>query len=439
MKPPVPSRAALWIAALLIGFAIAASFWTALLPAWEAAIGVFCLAALADLVAARALPVRLELERFVPRSLPIGRWRDCILRIHNRTPFAARCEVYDHHPAGVEMEGLPFALAVPARGFAQAKYRIRPTERGDLVIAPAEARVRSPFGLWQTTSRIGTEQTLRCYPDFAELADFALFATENRLSNIGVLHRRRRGEGLEFHQLREYREGDAMRQIDWKATSRRGRLMSREYEDERDQQIVFLVDCGRRMMARDGTLSHFDQALNAVLLLAYVALRQGDSAGLLTFADSEPRYVPPRKSRSTLNQFLATLYDAQPTLRPPDYHAAAIELSRRLKRRSLVVVLSNLRDEDEDTLLPALALLERKHLVLFANLRESALDEVKSQPVRDLEGALLYSAGAAYERDRAGALQAVRASGAMLMETTPDQLAVTLVNRYLDLKRSGRI
>ncbi len=438
MKSPVPSRIALGVAAFLIAFGAVAAFWRELLPAWQIAFGVFALALLADLVAARTLPPRLELERFVPRSLPIGRWRDCIVRLHNRAGFAARCEVYDHHPAAVEMEGLPFALTVPANGFGQARYRIRPTERGDLTILPAEARVTSPFALWQLTARVGPTQVLRSYPDFAKVADYALFATENRLSNIGVLRRRRRGSGLEFHQLREYREGDAVRQIDWKATSRRGRLIAREYEDERDQQIVFLIDCGRRMMARDGTLSHFDEVLNSVLLLAYVALRQGDAAGLMTFADSEPRFVPPRKSRSTLNLFMNTLYDAQPTLRPPDYHAAAVDLSRRLKRRSLVVVLSNLRDEDEETLFPALALLERKHLVLFANLRESALDRVRAEPVKDLEAALRYAAGAMYERDRAEATQRVIASGAMLMETLPENLAVSLVNRYLDLKRSGR-
>src|SRR4029453_16669489 len=145
-----------------------------------------------------------------------------------------------------------------------------------------------------------------------------------------------------------------------------------------------------------------------VLLLAYVALRQGDAAGLMTFADSEPRFVPPPHARATPhpvmntahdprkppappNAFMNPLYDAQPTRRPPDYHAAAVELSRRLKRRSLVIVLSNLRDEDEETLFPARALLERKHLVLFANLRESALDRVRTEPVKDLEDALRYA------------------------------------------------
>ncbi len=288
MKLPVPSGRALALGAALVAAGVAVSWWKDATIAWQAALALFCTAAVADLFAARTMmPARLELERTVPGSVPIGRWRDCVLRLHNRGGFAVRCEVYDHHPAACEIEGLPVSLVVPARGFAQFRYRVRPTERGDLAFEPAHLRIASPLGLWQFPARAGAAQVIRSYPDFAELADYALFATDNRLSQIGVLQRRRRGEGLEFHQLRDYREGDAMRQIDWKATARRGRLIAREYEDERDQHIVFLVDCGRRMRARDGALSHFDQVLNAVLLLAYVALRQGDAAGLMTFASAE--------------------------------------------------------------------------------------------------------------------------------------------------------
>lgn len=438
MSWPLPSRRALVLAALLLAFAIIASWWKELIPAWQVVMVVSLATVLADLAAAHALPAQLSLARRIPGSLAIGRWRDCVVRIDNRGRFAVRCELYDHHPVSCEMAGLPFNVVIPAGGYAQTAYKVRPTERGSLTFSPAQARIASPFGLWDVNTRLGGGQVVRCYPDFAELADYALFATENRLSQIGVLRRRRRGAGLEFHQLRDYREGDALRQIDWKATSRHGRLIAREYEDERDQQIVFLVDCGRRMIDREGTLSHFDEVLNAVLLLAFVALRQGDAAGLMTFADSTERFVPPRKSRSTINVLLDTLYDAQPTLRPPDYHAAATLLSKRLKRRSLVVIVSNLRDEDEETLAPALALLRRKHLVLFANLREASLDAARAAPVRDLESALLYAASAVYERDRTAAIRRIESSGAMLFDTPPAKLAVTLVNRYLDLKRSGR-
>ena len=439
MTLPVPSRRGLALAALLLGVSFAVAWWKeSLVTPWS---GVMVFAAalwLADLVAARTLVPALELSRRIPGSLPIGRWRDCALRLSNRGRFAVRCELYDYHPAECEVTGLPMRVAVPAQGFAEAAYRLRPIERGDLRFAPAEARIASPFGLWETTLRLGGERLVHCFPDFAELADYALFATENRLSQLGVLHRRRRGTGLAFHQLRDYREGDTLRQVDWKATSRHGRLISREYEDERDQQIVFLIDCGRRMAGRDADLAHFDEVLNAVMLLAFVALRQGDAAGLMTFADVEERFVPARKSRTTVNAFLEALYDAQPTLRPPDYYAAATRLSRRLKRRSLVVVISNLRDEDEETLAPALALLRRKHLVLFANLREAVLDAIHAAPVKTLDDAVLHCAEAVYERDRVRAMRRIESSGVMLLDVPPERLAVSLVNRYLELKGAGR-
>jgi len=161
---------------------------------------------------------------------------------------------------------------VAARGWVELTYRLRAESRGDLHFGAVDVKVDSPLGLWQRRVRVGSPAVLRVYPNFAALSRYALFATDHRLSQMGVLQRRRRGEGLDFDQLREYHEGDAQRKIDWKASQRFARLISRDYQDERDQQIVFLIDCGRRMRAKDGEYSHFDHALDATLLLAYVGL-----------------------------------------------------------------------------------------------------------------------------------------------------------------------
>ncbi|OGA08383.1 MAG: hypothetical protein A2W68_14375, partial [Betaproteobacteria bacterium RIFCSPLOWO2_02_64_14] len=295
-----------------------------------------------------------------------------------------------------------------------------------------------PLGLWERRLYLGQESVTRIYPNFAALTKYALFATDHRLSQIGVLQRRRRGEGVEFHQLREYREGDAQRQIDWKATARAGKLISREYQDERDQQVVFLIDCGRRLAARDGDLSHFDHVLNAALLLAYVSLRQGDSVGLLTMGGHN-RFMAPRKSAASVNLMLNLLYDLQPTLMTSDYYAAALELMRRIRKRALVVILSNLRDEDEDTLSPALRLLSRRHLVLFASLRESILARALSARVDSFERALTHAAAADYLKQRALAFGRLERSGALALDVEPPQLPVALVNRYLEVKGAGQL
>lgn len=186
----------------------------------------------------------------------------------------------------------------------------------------------------------------------------------------------------------------------------------------------------------DGDLSHFDHSLNSALLLAHVALRDGDAVGLMSFAGDE-RWVPPGKGAPALNRMLESLFDLEPSLRATDYLAAAERLMTRLRKRSLIVVLTNLRDEDDDTLAPAMALLRRRHRVLLASLRERDLDEALARPVRDLDEALLHGAIHEYLDQRNLAFQRLASQGLRALDLLPEQLPLALVNRYLELKRAG--
>jgi len=260
---------------------------------------------------------------------------------------------------------------------------------------------------------------------------------DNWLSQLGVRQRQRRGLGLEFHQLREFREGDSLRQIDWKATARQRTPIAREYQDERDQQIVFMLDCGRRMRSQDDELSHFDHALNACLLLSYVALRQGDAVGLCTFAGDQPRYLAPVKGSSQLNLLLNAVYDLDTTRRTADYQAAASELLARQKRRALVIVITNLRDEDDETLLAAVKRISRQHRVLVVSLREEALDRLRQAPVQTLPEALAYSGTIDYLNTRNELHDRLSAQGLSLLDSLPSELGPALVTRYLGWKKAG--
>jgi uncharacterized protein (DUF58 family) len=360
------------------------------------------------------------------------------LLLRNPGPRARSVEIFDHTPDAFEVRGMPRRVSLPAEGWAEVRYEARPVERGLHRFGRVELRIDSPLGLWQRRARLAEESASRVYPNFAALTRYALLATDHRLSQIGILQRRRRGQGLEFHQLREYREGDTQRQIDWKATARAGRLVSREYQDERDQQIVLVIDCGRRLAARDGELAHFDHVLNAALLLAYVSLRQGDAVGFLTMS-GEARFMAPRKGAGAVTAMLNQLYDLQPSLMTSDYEAAALELQRRVRKRALVVMLSNLRDEDDDAIAPALRLLGRHHLVLFASLREAILARALTARVDTFERALTHAAAADYLRERALALTRLEREGILCLDVEPPDLPTALVNRYLDIKREGRL
>jgi uncharacterized protein (DUF58 family) len=342
---------------LLAAISIAVSIYPEFqLPWLLGAAGFVCLAML-DAFAGLRLPPPV-LVRQVPGSLALGVRSEVRMRVANAAAMRVRLELHDHHPPSFEAQGLPRRLELERAQWTELAYHVRPVARGESEFGAAEMRLHSPLGLWLVKKYSGNPSRVRVYPNFRALAKYTLLATDNRLSQIGVLQMRRRGEGTEFHQLREYRQGDSQRAIDWKATSRTARLIAREYEEEKDQRVLLVVDCGRRMASKDDDLSHFDHALNAALLLAHVALRQGDAVGLMTMAGID-RYLEPRKSVAAVNAILNRVYDIEPTLSVPDYDLAARDVMRRVRRRSLVIVLTNLRDEDDETLLPALKLCAR--------------------------------------------------------------------------------
>jgi len=380
----------------------------------------------------------ITLERQVSSSLAVGVWSEVQLRFYNPSAQAYTLSVFDHHPLYSAVEYLPQQLILPPATTMQLCYRFQPQRRGQAEFSGVSLLRHSPWRIWHYYKYYPLVTVVRIYPNFATLLKYTLLATKNRLGQIGIRTHQRRGEGLEFHQLREYQPGDSLRQIDWNTTSRYKKLISKEYQEQRDQQVIVLLDCGRRMLAQDGPLSHFDHTLNALLLLAYVALRQGDALGLLTFS-GERRWLAPSKGLATVQLILNSLYDLQPSTSTSDYLTAAQQLSRYQKKRALIVLISNLRDEDSDELLPALRLLQRQHLVLLASLQEQILDTVLAQPVHSFDAALRHAAIDHYLAQRRQTHNRLRAQGILCLDTPPEHLPIMMVNRYLAIKRSGRL
>ena len=346
--------------------------------------------------------------------------------------------VYDHYPEAFEVETLPAVVRLPTESWADVPLRVRPCVRGTFSIDTLDVRIGGPLGLLAEQRSIPCHSTVRVYPDFQVIARYALLAGDDRTVQMGIHLQRRRGEGQDFHQLREYRQGDPTRSIDWKATSRRRQLIAREYREERDQQIVILLDCGRRMRAQDGALSHFDQSLNAALLLSYVALRQGDAVGLQAFAGQQ-RWLPPVKGRGGINRLLNGVFDLQPTNAPSDFLAAATALAARQRRRAMVIVLTNLRDDEPAALSKALEVLRRRHLLVVASLRETVLQQATQTPLDQLSDALRAAGAVHYLQQRRAAHSALQARGIQTLDVEPQELPAALVNHYLAIKRSGRL
>ena len=426
-----------WVLGALGVLGIGAGISGLLMPVWVGLAVATALAAGVDLwqIYTTEPP---EVTRRAPDSFALGVWTDVTVELQNASQRSIEVEVFDRPPGEFQFEGLPQQGEIPPDKRLVVDYRLKATERGPHAFEPVDLRLVGPLGLLRRGASAGSAHNFRVFPNFKAVARYAMLAIADKIGEIGIRNVRRRGTGMEFSHLREYREGDLSRQIDWKATARHQKLISREYEDERNQHIVFMLDCGRRMRASDGDVSHFDRCLNASLLLTHVALGQGDTVGVSTFGGRELR-IPRQKGPGGMNVILNRLYDLQPTTEPSDFSKAARRLATRQKRRSLVILLTNLYDQLTTELLEAIELLRRRHVVMVASLREEVAEEMIRRPVDQFDDALRTAAGHEYLSKRRETHEELTTRNVMLLDVAPRDLSVQLVNRYIEVKREGRL
>jgi uncharacterized protein (DUF58 family) len=390
----------------------------------------------------RAAPLRIE--RHLPGAFSLGVPTVLTLTLVNEGARAWQVSVFDELDAHFAFEGLPQTATVPPAARVALRYTATATQRGVAQFGATQLRWRTRAGCFEVRETLGAPRRLRVYPNFAALARYAWLSGDRRLAQIGIKTYAQRGLGTDFRQLADYKTGDSLRHIDWKATLRHRRPIVREFQDDRDQCVFFLLDCGRRMRADESgpaqqAGSHFDEALNALMLLSYVALKEGDEVGAMTFGSpaEERRDFAPRKGTATLNALMNRLHDIQPGTTHSDYLLAAQALLRVQRRRALVIVLTNFRDEDAAELRPAIKLLRRNHLVLVASLRERVLGRIANQPMVQARDAVDVAAAHLFEQSRRDAFARVVGNDPLSVDVEPAELAVALVNRYHAVKRAG--
>ena len=396
---------------------------------------VLGLVALSDYFIARHAP-NLKVTRTVDPHLALGVRQRVLVKVSNESASRQLLWLTDSPSAQLQMRGLPVkAQLAPGEHFV-ARYHIIPLQRGLAEFGKVCCRIMSPFKLWEKNTFYCEPEQARIYPNYKPLFQSSFINSDLLYSDWGVRLSQRRGDGTDFRQLRDYRIGDSLRQIDWKATSRFNRPISREYQEERDQQVIFLLDCGRRMRARDGDISHFDHALNALLLSAFVALRQGDSVGLLSFA-GQPRWVPPVKGRLQISHLLDQIYDLDSCLATSDYLEVAQQLMTRQSKRSLIILISSIEPEDRDDLSKAAKMLSRHHLVLVASMRQQAITDTQQAEIVSIEDALKYCGASQQMNKQAAMLANLRSENVIVTDTKPSHMHSALISEYMALKRGG--
>jgi uncharacterized protein (DUF58 family) len=387
----------------------------------------------------------LVMRRHLPRGFAVGVPVTLSLGFENPSEFRRKGRFFEICDSTLDMPDMPLSFDVGAGQRETLHFKLTPMTRGIKRFDAAQIRLRSSLGLLDWNLFIGTVESRRVFPNFQRQTAFEWLTSKRRLAELGIKSIRRRGSATDFDQLVDYRAGDPIRHIDWKATLKQQRPIVRKYQDDRDQSVMFLLDCGRRMRADDTQhgigASHFDQALNALMLLAFVALSKGDAVGAMTFGTTESmeKRFAPRKGRQSLNALMAELGDVEPTPTFSDYTRAAADSLRRHRKRGLLVLITNCRDEDSTELAGALNLLRSRHLVVLANLREQIVGQIAEQPLATESSALEVAAALEYEQRRRDMLRRLAVGGVLMIDCEPQQLGVELVNRYTALKRAGSI
>ena len=384
------------------------------------------------------------------RAVRVRRSFDPVLsvRVANRIDLAVSNEglepvkgvMREEPPPEFETSTREFALALAPGGTRELHYTVIPHSRGSDYFRGSFLRLACPLGLVERVFRLPTEQPVRVYPNVLALLEFELLRQKGHLHTMGIRRSRIRGLGTEFESLREYTEGDDFRKIDWMATARRGKLVVKNFEQERNQAVILCVDMGRRMLAEVEGVRKLDHVLDAMLLLADAETHAGDFVGVLVYADTVRRYIPPRKGRNTLGAIIEAVHDLVAEPVESDPAGAFAYLASRWKRRSLLVSFTDV-DEPElaKSVAAAMGPLASRHLALVARVSDPRLKEAAHLTLSEPSDLYLRAAALELHAERRQAGSTLVVHKVHALDAEPQELASALVSYYFEVKERGML
>ena len=382
----------------------------------------------------------LAVSRVHPAVVGMGRSATVAITIHNPLERLLRVTLRDASPPSLRREPVVQRLALGPGAWRSAAAGIRPTRRGYVALGPLTVRTEGPLRLAGRQATLGLHDRLKVYPALPGRAEVALHVDRARLLEAGVRSSRLRGGGTDFESLREYRPDDELRRINWRATARAVRAISNDYREERNQQVLLLLDAGRTMAGSVAGVSRFEHAVDAAVAVGELASRVGDQVGMVVFGKGLRAMVEPRSGRAQPRRILDQLFDLQPSLEAANYPLAFGAVLSRHRRRSLIVLLTELSDESVlEPLSAAVPVLLSRHLVLIGAVRDPEVEAMaRSLPSTSEEVYLkAAAAGAVAARDRAAGL--LGRLGSVVVDAPAGALAGRLADQYLKIKSLGRL
>jgi uncharacterized protein (DUF58 family) len=385
-------------------------------------------------------PKQLIVERRHPPVVVVGAEATITWVIRSESRRSLRVHVADELAPSLQAGARRFSVRIPAGDQARVTSTLRPLRRGRFPLGRLTVRIDGRLGLGARQRDVPLATVLRVHPRFRSKDEAEIKIRRGRILEVGLRSARGLGGGTEFEQLREYGPDDEFRRIDWTATARTGKAIVRTYRAERNQSVIVMLDNGRVMAGRVDGVPRVEHAMDAAMMLAAVATRLGDKCGLVAFDRQVRAVVPPARHTDQVGRVTEAMYALEPELSESDYTGAFAEVVGRYRRRAMLVLLTDLNEQAvADSVLPALPLITRTHLVVVAGVRDPQVVAWAGQPVDDDEGAYRRVAAiqALGERDRTAAR--LRGLGATVVDAAPGRLATELADAYLMVKSTGRL
>ena len=379
-------------------------------------------------------------RREAPERLSNGDENPLSIYLENHYDFPVQIQIIDEIPFQFQKRDLMFRTTLKVAETQILEYTLRPTKRGEYSFGAVNVYVKSPIKLLKRRYQFSQDKMVVVYPSFLQMRAYELMAISNRLTELGIKKIRKIGQSQEFEQIRQYVQGDDVRNINWKATARRNDLMVNAYQEEKSQNVYCLIDKGRVMQMPFDGLSLLDYAINATLVVSNIAIYKQDKAGIITFSDRMGQALLADRKAGQMTKILDVLYKQKTRFLETDYEALYVHTKTYIRQRSLFLLFTNFETVTSmRRQLPYFRKLAKDHLLIIVFFENTELRALLDKPVKTTEEIYLKTIAEKYFYEKQQIIKELGQYGIQALLTAPQNLTVNTVNKYLELKSRGMI
>lgn len=380
----------------------------------------------------------LKGTRTLPNKFSNSDLNTVAILLQNNYSFRIQVVIIDELPVQFQKRDFFKSLFISVKNKSTFMYEVRPVARGEYIFGNLNCYVSSTIGLVRRRYTFNKEQLVKVYPSFIQMKKFDFLAIDNRISHIGLRKVRRIGHTMEFEQIKEYVLGDDVRTVNWKATAKNAQLMVNQYQDEKMQPVYSIIDTSRVMKMPFNGLSLLDYAINSSLAFSNIALRKNDKVGLLDFSNKAGNFLPAQAKKTYLNTILETLYNIETKFLDADYGVLQALAKRRIPHRSLLMLYTNFEHISAlHRQLPYLQAIAKKHVLVVIFFENTELKTLIHSEASTISEVTDQTIAQQFELDKKLMVRELQQRGIQTVLTTPQDLTVNTINKYLEIKARG--